>query len=78
MNRKGLPDSLSAIGNLGVHHRQLLHNEPENLSQRTGKNCALSVSDQLADKSLVIRVNFSEIDRDPFAMRFSDLEDHAW
>ncbi|TFC03635.1 hypothetical protein [Cryobacterium mannosilyticum] len=77
MNRKGLPDSLSTIGNSGAHHRQFGYNEPEMLAHRTGKNCALSVRDQLLDQLSVIRVNFSEIDRAHSCIRFFDLEEAA-
>ena len=77
MNRQQLPDSLPTNGNSSTNHRQFLHEEPAILAQRTGKNCALSVRDQLPDKSFEIRVNFSEIDRDPFMIRFSALEDLA-
>ncbi|WP_133160223.1 hypothetical protein [Cryobacterium zongtaii] len=63
VNRKDLPESLPAVGKSRQSHRQIVQDEPAILAQRTGKNCALSVRDQLLDKSLVIRVNFSEIDR---------------
>jgi hypothetical protein len=63
MNRQFFPVSLSTTGKSRRNHRQFLHDKPAILSQRTGKNCALSVRDQLLDKSLMIRVNFSEIDR---------------
>ena len=77
MNRKELPDSLPTNGNSSADHRQFLCIGPENLSQRTGNNCALLVKDQLSDQLLKIRSNFSEIGRDHFMIRFSDLEDLA-
>jgi hypothetical protein len=72
LNRQFLPDSLLTTGKSRSHHRQIEQREPANLAYRTGKNCALSVSDQLPDKSLVIRVNFFEMDRASSLIRFVD------
>jgi hypothetical protein len=63
MNRQFLPDFLPTSGNSRRDHRQFLRSEPANFAQCAGRNCALSVSDQLPDQSSTIRVIFFEKDR---------------
>jgi hypothetical protein len=66
IDRQFLPVLQSAIGKSRIHHRQFAYGEPANRVKQTGKNCRLSVRDQLLDKSFKIRVIFSEKDRSRF------------